>query len=84
MSDALIINDILNAAAERKATDVHLVAGNNPVIRVDGRLTTLVDQPVLTGDILMALAQSFLSKEYFDKLVSNAQAGKYFIKPFRN
>src|SRR3989339_400411 len=68
MSDALIINDILNAAAERKATDVHLVAGNNPVIRVDGRLTTLVDQPVLTGDILMALAQSFLSKEYFDKL----------------
>ena len=68
MSDALIINNILNAAAERKATDVHLVAGNNPVIRVDGRLTTLVDQPVLTGDILMSLAQSFLSKEYFDKL----------------
>jgi twitching motility protein PilT len=68
MSDTLIINDILNAAAERKATDVHLVAGNNPVIRVDGRLITLVDQPILTGDILMALAESFLVKDDFDKL----------------
>ena len=68
MSDILIINDILNAAAERKATDVHLVAGNSPVIRVDGRLITLVDQPVLTGEILAGLAESFLSKEKFDKL----------------
>lgn len=68
MSDTLIINDILNAAAERKAGDVHLVAGNNPVIRVDDRLVTLVDQPVLTGDILSALAGSFLSKEDFDRL----------------
>ncbi|MFA6307864.1 MAG: ATPase, T2SS/T4P/T4SS family [Patescibacteria group bacterium] len=68
MSDTLIINDILNAAAERKATDIHLVAGSNPVIRVDGRLVTLVDQAILTGDILAALAESFLNKENFDKL----------------
>lgn len=73
MSDTLIINDILNAAAERKATDVHLVAGNNPVIRVEGHLITLVDQPVLTGDILMALAESFLSKENFEKLNRNKE-----------
>ena len=73
MSDTLIINDILNAAAERKATDVHLVAGNSPVIRVDGRLVTLVDQPVLTGDILSALTESFLSKEKFDKLNQNKE-----------
>ncbi|MBT4517016.1 MAG: Flp pilus assembly complex ATPase component TadA [Candidatus Komeilibacteria bacterium] len=68
MSDTLIINDILNAAAERKATDVHLVAGNNPVIRVDGRLVTLADQAILTGDILNTLAEVFLTKEDFDKL----------------
>lgn len=68
MSDILIINSILNAAAERKATDVHLVAGNSPVIRVDGRLVTLTDQSVLTGDVLAGLAESFLSKEKFEKL----------------
>lgn len=73
MSDTLIINDILNAAAERKATDVHLVAGNNPVIRVEGRLITLVDQQILTGDILMALAESFLTPEYFEKLNKNRE-----------
>ncbi|MBU1202881.1 Flp pilus assembly complex ATPase component TadA [Patescibacteria group bacterium] len=63
MPDTLIINNILNSAAERKATDVHLVAGNNPVIRVDGRLVTLTDQPILTPDILTGLAESFLSPE---------------------
>ena len=68
MSDTLIINDILNAAAERKATDVHLVAGNNPVIRVEGRLVTLADQAILTGDILTALAEDFLAKEEFERL----------------
>lgn len=63
MSDTLIINNILNSAAERKATDVHLVAGNSPVVRVDGRLVTLTDQPILTPDILNSLAESFLSAE---------------------
>lgn len=73
MSDTLIINDILNAAAERKATDVHLVAGTNPVIRVEGRLITLVEQPVLTGDILSALSESFLTPELLEKLKTNKE-----------
>ncbi len=68
MSDTLLLNNILNAASERKATDVHLVAGNNPVVRVDGRLVTLSEEQVLTPDTLATIAESFLSKEDLEKL----------------
>lgn len=68
MSDALRINTILNNASERKATDVHLVAGSQPVVRVDGNLVTLMEEQVLTPDIITGLAESFLSKEDLDRL----------------
>ena len=68
MSDTLLINNILNAASERKATDVHLIAGSNPVIRVDGRLVTLTKEQVLTPDHLLNIANLFLSKEDLDRL----------------
>ncbi|MBT4850413.1 Flp pilus assembly complex ATPase component TadA [Candidatus Parcubacteria bacterium] len=63
MSDTLLINNILNSASERKATDVHLVAGSPPVVRVDSRLITLTDQQVLTPDIVGSIVESFLSKK---------------------
>lgn len=68
MSDTLFINAILNSASEKKATDVHLVAGSQPVARVDGRLVTMSDQQVLTPDIISGLVESFLTKEKLDKL----------------
>lgn len=68
MSDTLLINSILNIASERKATDVHLVAGNNPVIRVGGRIVTLTEEPILTPDIISNIAQSFLNKDDIDSL----------------
>lgn len=68
MSDTLLINNILNTVAERRATDVHLVTGNSPVIRVEGRLVTLAEQPVLKPDTLLSLANIFLRKEDLETL----------------
>ncbi|MFA5126915.1 MAG: ATPase, T2SS/T4P/T4SS family [Patescibacteria group bacterium] len=68
MSDTLFINKILNIALERRATDVHLVAGNNPVLRIDGRLITLTEEQVLTPDLISSLIGSFLDKELVDRL----------------
>ena len=62
-TETLAINKILNIAAERRATDVHLTAGNYPVLRVDGKLITLTGEQVLTPDFLLGMAESFLSKE---------------------
>ena len=68
MTDTLLINSILNVASERKATDVHLVAGNNPVIRAGGKIITLTEEKLLTPDVISNIAQSFLKPEELEKL----------------
>ncbi|RJQ35413.1 hypothetical protein C4566_00635 [Candidatus Parcubacteria bacterium] len=68
MPDTLLINNILNIASERKATDVHLIAGNSPVIRVDGRLVTLTEEKVLTPSSLNSVAEIILTKEDIERL----------------
>lgn len=68
MPDTLLINNILNIASERKATDVHLVAGNNPVVRVDGRLVTLTEEKVLTPSALNDIAEIILVKGDIERL----------------
>ncbi len=51
-TDNLTIARILTAAAERQVSDVHLVAGNQPVVRKDGKLETLTQEPVLSPELL--------------------------------
>mgnify|MGYP005621574473 CR=1 FL=1 len=68
MPDTLLINNILNATSERKATDIHMVAGSNPVIRVGGRLMTMTEQPVLTPDNINSISEIFLSSEELEQL----------------
>ncbi|MBT7553337.1 Flp pilus assembly complex ATPase component TadA [bacterium] len=61
-TETLLTNKILNIAAERRATDVHLTTGNYPVLRVDGKLITLTNEQVLTPDFLLGMADSFLGE----------------------
>ena len=42
------INELLKAAAARKASDIHLKVGVAPVLRVDGKLTALQEMGRLT------------------------------------
>lgn len=60
--ETLLINKILNLAAERRASDLHLTVGNYPVLRIDGKLVTLTNETVLTPDFLWGMANSFLSE----------------------
>jgi twitching motility protein PilT len=45
---AMIIDEFLKIAIERDASDVHLKAGNHPMIRIHGKLTPLTGFPRLT------------------------------------
>jgi twitching motility protein PilT len=45
---AMIIDEFLKIAIERDASDVHLKAGNHPMIRIHGTLTPLTGFPRLT------------------------------------
>ena len=67
------VDELLKVAIERDASDLHLKAGNHPIIRVHGTLIPLTGFPRLTakdtqelGDQLMADYQKVRLKDEFD------------------
>ena len=55
--DAELICEWLAQAVRREASDLHLVAGHPPVLRVNGELHPLSDVGALTGGLLRALVK---------------------------
>lgn len=78
MPDTLQINNILAGASERRATDIHLVVGNNPVIRVEGRLVTMTDQPIISPDLMNDFAQSILTPTALETLAKQKEVVEMF------
>lgn len=54
---------ILGAAIEKEASDIHLSAGRQPMVRIDGNLIPLEKMPILKGEDVKELAFIVLSEE---------------------
>ncbi|HEY7932910.1 MAG TPA: type IV pilus twitching motility protein PilT [Solirubrobacteraceae bacterium] len=65
--------DLLMEVVNRRASDLHLSAGNNPVLRVRGRLMPLKDYPVLTGADTREIVYSILSNNQRQRLETDWQ-----------
>lgn len=61
------IDKYLQLAIEKKASDIHLVSGAVPSLRVDGKLS-FVEQTQLSSDTMLAIIQEFLEKTQFERL----------------
>ncbi len=61
MSAQQRINELLAIVAQQDASDLHLVVGSYPVIRVDGRLLPLSQESILTVDDTKALSDTLLT-----------------------
>ncbi len=61
-ADSAIINRILTSAIERRASDVHLTAGNQPMLRYDGKLEPMADEAVVAPPFLQELIAFFLTE----------------------
>lgn len=59
----LEINQLLMLTLQRGASDLHLVAGKPPTVRIDGILNELKDHEVLTGNAIAAMVDVILSSE---------------------
>ncbi len=59
---------LLDLAIERKASDLHLTVGVPPTIRIDGKLSAVPDEPVLTTETVSRLIQSFMTSEQLERL----------------
>lgn len=61
------LNRILTSAVKHHASDLHLVVGKQPVIRVDDKLISL-EEEVLTADFLKQLTEDLLNQEQKENL----------------
>lgn len=72
-SDSLAIARLLSVVAERHASDLHLTVGNPPVLRVDGRLVPLSEEPILTPDVLDGVVRAILTPDQRARLESDRE-----------
>jgi len=62
------INDLLQIAVDRQASDLHAVFGLKPMLRVDGQLAPLEEAEVLTDESLTNIVKTMLSADQRTKL----------------
>ncbi|MFH0854198.1 MAG: ATPase, T2SS/T4P/T4SS family [bacterium] len=65
------INRIITVALKKKATDLHLSIGNNPILRIDDKLHILSDEEIITSDFLDNLARSIFNDTEKNDLKKN-------------
>jgi len=62
-SNELEINNLLTVVMQRGASDLHLVPGKSPVLRIDSHLEELTDYEVLSGNKISELIDALLVTE---------------------
>jgi twitching motility protein PilT len=62
-TENITFQKLLKLAAEYKASDLHFTAGLPPVLRIDDKLKTLEDQPLLTASFIKKMVYSFLDEK---------------------
>lgn len=72
-TDILHFEKWLGILGEKKATDLHLAAGNVPLLRVDGNIEPLLGEEILTPERLERIVNYLLSEEEIKKLHDNKE-----------
>lgn len=67
------VNDLLNITVEKNASDLHLIAGAPPSLRVDGVLRPIVGQETLTSKTVEQLVFSLVDDEQKEVLLVNKE-----------
>jgi twitching motility protein PilT len=67
------IKNLLLTVAQQNGSDLHLVVGRYPTIRVDGKLYPLTQENLLTDEDTKTLSNVILTEENKKKLIENGQ-----------
>ena len=78
---AVHINDLLKAATDKGASDLHLKVGSHPVVRVDGRLMPLTAEKRLMQEDTIAMAFSIMSARQKQKFKDNFEIDMAYSVP---
>ncbi|TSC95336.1 MAG: twitching motility protein PilT [Parcubacteria group bacterium Athens1014_10] len=69
----LNLNEIFKIAAQNKASDVHLIVGKPPVLRIDGQLKEIDKINILTKDTIQEIIFSILTSQEKEKLIARRE-----------
>jgi len=67
------LEDLLGAAAQNNASDIHMSPGNYPILRIDGRLIPLSNKKILDPETLDGLASVLLGEERKSRFVAEKE-----------
>ncbi|MFA5133532.1 MAG: type IV pilus twitching motility protein PilT [Patescibacteria group bacterium] len=76
----MTINELLKTAVKLKASDLHLVVGSQPILRIDGELQKIKVKP-LSGREAESLALSMLDKSQQDKFLREKELDTAYDLP---
>ncbi|RJQ34380.1 type IV pilus twitching motility protein PilT [Candidatus Parcubacteria bacterium] len=69
----MTINELFKTATQQKASDLHLVVGRPPVLRIDGELKILEKLPVITRDAAEKMVFSILTERQREKFIEKRE-----------
>ncbi len=67
------LTNIVSSACEFKASDIHIRADNNIMMRLDGRIRQVKGSPVMTDDMIERMIYPLISKYHLDLFKENNQ-----------
>lgn len=67
------IKELLQLTADRKASDLHIIAGIPPTLRIDGILSSIPNEGVLTPEIINTHLKGALSSEQLGRFNVNKE-----------
>jgi twitching motility protein PilT len=67
------VKDLLQLTVDKNASDLHLIVGIPPTIRIDGALQPVVNEPVLTPEIMSTSLKEVLTSEQLERLSVNKE-----------
>ena len=73
MADTLSIDDLLRRMVSLHASDLHITAGTEPVVRINGSLERLEGIERMTADLTLQLLYRMLSTEQQKQVENNGQ-----------
>ncbi|MFA5051481.1 MAG: PilT/PilU family type 4a pilus ATPase [Patescibacteria group bacterium] len=71
--EKLAIDKILRLVAEQKASDLHLMIGSHPVIRLNNKLITLEEEKIITREFMSGFLQTILDPDQLANLEKNKE-----------
>jgi len=75
------INALLEKAVKQQASDVHLKVGTHPIIRIDGALSVLEDEPKMTLEDMQAIASVVMKESQREEFEKNREVDMAYSIP---